>query len=109
MIILQSIIIMKSHVCNSGSLLIQGVVKGVVLLLQSINLVDNINLLECPIPALSVLCLSQKIRVTSLLTVFLKHGQMDFSKASNSISHHLTSIFSEKCQIFRFFGWVGGV
>ena len=43
-IILQSIIIMKSHVCNSGSLLIQGVVKGVVLLLQSINLVDNIML-----------------------------------------------------------------
>ena len=29
---------------------------------------------------------------------------MDFSKASNSISHHLTSILPENCQIF---GWVG--
>ena len=46
------------------------------------------------------------IRVTSFLTVFLKHGQMDFSKASNSISHHLTSIFPENCQIFSFC-WVG--
>ena len=48
-----------------------------------------------------------KIRVTSLLAVFLKHGQLDFSKASNSISQHLTSIFPENCQIFKFFGWVG--
>ena len=29
---------------------------------------------------------------------------MDLSKASNSISHHLSSIFPENCQIF---GWVG--
>ena len=49
----------------------------------------------------SVCPLSQKIRITSLLTVFLKHGQMDLSKASNSIFHHLTSIFPEK--------WVGGL
>ena len=56
-----------------------------------------INFLECPIPAL---CppppLSQKIRITSPVAVFLKHGQMDLSKASNSISHHLTSIFPKK-------------
>ena len=59
-----------------------------------------IKLLECPIPAPSsvlLLCpLSQKIRITSVLAVFLKLGQMDFSKASNSISHHLTSIFPRK-------------
>ena len=67
----------------------------------------RIKLLECPIPA--PLSVSQKIRVTSLLAVFLKHGHMDFSKASNSISRHLTSIFPENCQIFRFFGWVGWV
>ena len=67
-------------------------------------------LLEYPIP-LSVLCppLSvTKIRITSVLAVFLKLGQMDFSKASNSISHHLTLVFPENCRIFRFFGWVGG-
>ena len=65
-------------------------------------------LLECPIPAplsSSSVCLSQKIRITSVLAVFLKLGQMDFSKASNSISHHLTSIFPENCQIC----WVGRV
>ena len=56
-----------------------------------------------------LLCpLSQKIRITSPVAVFLKHGQMDLSKASNSISHHLTSIFPENCQIF-WVGWVGGV
>ena len=55
---------------------------------------------------LSVL-VSQKIWFTSLLAVFLKHGQMDFSKASNSISHHLSSIFPENCQIFGWVGWVG--
>ena len=54
---------------------------------------------------LLLLCLSQKIRITSVLAVFLKLGQMDFSKASNSISHHLTSIFPENCQIC----WVGGL
>ena len=46
----------------------------------------EIKLLECPIPPLSVLLLcplSQKIRITSVLAVFLKLGQMDFSKASN--------------------------
>ena len=53
-----------------------------------------IKLLECPIPPLS--SSSQKIRITSPLAVFLKLGQMDFSKASNSISHHLTSIFPRK-------------
>ena len=31
---------------------------------------------------------------------------MDFSKASNSIFHHLTSIFPENCQISSFC-WVG--
>ena len=53
----------------------------------------KINLLECPIPPppLSV----TKIRVTSPLTVFLKHGQLDFSKASDSISNYLTLIFPE--------------
>ena len=57
------------------------------------------NKLECPIPPppLSV----TKIRITFPLAVFLKHGQLDFSKASNSISHHLTSIFP--CRV----GWVG--
>ena len=60
----------------------------------------KINLLECPIPALSSVLVSQKIRITSPLPVFLKHGQMDFSKASNSISHQLTLIFPENCQIF---------
>ena len=62
-----------------------------------------IKLLECPIPALS--SSSQKIQITSVLAVFLKLGQMDFSKASNSISHHLTPIFPENCQIC----WVGRV
>ena len=32
---------------------------------------------------------------------------MDLSKASNSISHHLSSIFPENCQIFGWVGWVG--
>ena len=69
----------------------------------------DINLLECPIPALSSVLVSQKIRITSPLPVFLKHGQMDFSKASNSISHQLTLIFPENCQIFLggLGGWVG--
>ena len=72
----------------------------------------KINLLECPIPALSSVLVSQKIRITSPLPVFLKHGQMDFSKASNSISHQLTLIFPENCQIFLgglvgLGGWVG--
>ena len=34
-----------------------------------------------------------KIRITSPLTVFLKHGQLDFFKASDSISEYLTLIF----------------
>ena len=67
----------------------------------------KINLLECPIPALSSVLVSQKIRITSPLPVFLKHGQMDFSKASNSISHQLTLIFPENCQIFL--GGSGGL
>ena len=75
---------------------------------------QNINkLLECPIPALSSVLVSQKIRITSPLPVFLKHGQMDFSKASNSISHQLTLIFPENCQIFLGgsggFGWLVGL
>ena len=65
----------------------------------------QIKLLECPIPPPPPLSVSQKIRVTSLLAVFHKHGHMDFSKTSNSISHHLTSIFPENCQIC----WVGRV
>ena len=36
-----------------------------------------------------------KIRVIFSLTVFLKHGQMDLSKACNSISHHPTLIFPD--------------
>ena len=68
-------------------------------------LIFFIKLLECPIPAPPPLSSSQKIRITSVLAVFLKLGQMDFSKASNSISHHLTSIFPENCQIC----WVGRV
>ena len=35
------------------------------------------------------------LRVTSPLTVFLKYGQLDFSKAFDSISDHLISIFPE--------------
>ena len=67
-------------------------------------------LTRMPYSSVLLLCpLSQKIRITSVLAVFLKHGQMDFSRASNSISHHLTSIFPENYQIFRFFGWVGWV
>ena len=31
-----------SYICNGGSLLVEGIVQGVVLLLQSINLVDHI-------------------------------------------------------------------
>ena len=70
----------------------------------------KINLLECPIPALSSVLVSQKIRITSPLPVFLKHGQMDFSKASNSISHQLTLIFPENCQIFLGgLGWLVGL
>ena len=37
------------------------------------------------------------LRVTSPLTVFLKYGQLDFSKAFDSISDHLISIFPEIC------------
>ena len=56
-----------------------------------------------------LLCpLSQKIWITSPVAVFLKHGQMDFSKSSNSISHHLTSIFPENCQILGGLGGSGG-
>ena len=36
--------------------------------------------------AIPPLLVSQKIRVTSPLTVFLKYGQLDLSKASDSIS-----------------------
>ena len=59
----------------------------------------------------SILCLSQKIRITTVLAVFLKLGQMDFSKASNSISRHLTSIFPENRQIcwVGWLGWLGWV
>ena len=45
-----------------------------------------------------------KILISSPVTVFLNHGQLDLSKVSDSISHHLTSLFPENCQIF---GWVG--
>ena len=41
---------------------------------------------------LLVLC-HKKIRTLSPLTVFLKYGQLDFSKASDSIFDHLTEIF----------------
>ena len=57
-----------------------------------------------------LLCLSvTKIRITSVVPLFLKLGQMDFSKASNSISHHPTSIFRIKMSDFQIFwvGWVG--
>ena len=43
--------------------------------------------------------LDQNKLITSPVTVFLKHGQLDLSKASDSISHQLTSIFSETFQI----------
>ena len=43
--------------------------------------------------------LDQNKLITSPVTVFLKHGQLDLSKASDSISHQLTSIFSEDFQI----------
>ena len=52
---------------------------------------DN-QLTRIPYSSVPVLCLSQKIRITSVLAVFLKHGQTDFSRASNSISHHLTEL-----------------
>ena len=37
----------------------------------------------------------QKIWISSLLAVFLKHGQVDLPKASNSISVYLALRFSE--------------
>ena len=61
----------------------------------SSNYQNALFLLLCPPLSSS----SQKIRITPLLTVFLKHGQMDFSKASNSISHRPTSIFPKKMMI----------
>ena len=54
-----------------------------------------IQLLECAIPLSVLVCVSQKIRVTSPLSVFLKQDQLDFSKASDNIFDHLTSIFPE--------------
>ena len=56
-------------------------------------------LLECAIPP-PAFPLSQKIRMISPLTVFLKHFQLDFSKAYNIISDFLTSIFPENFWIF---------
>ena len=50
----------------------------------------HFQLLEYAFPAQCHM--SQKIRITSPLTVLLKHGQLDFSIASNSISHYLISI-----------------
>ena len=68
------------------------------------QLTKNALFLHCPPPP----PLRHKKKSGSLLFllhIFLKHGQMDFFKSSNSISHHLTSIFPENCQIF----WVGSV
>ena len=45
----------------------------------------------------------QPLEYTSLLNEFLKYGQLDFSKASGSISDHLTSIFPENVWMSRFF------
>ena len=59
-------------------------------------------------PYSSSVLVSKKIRFTSPLPVFLKHSQIDFSKASNSISHHQTSIFPENCQICLV-GGLGGL
>ena len=47
---------------------------------------------QYPIPPLSFLSVT-KIWTTFPLTVFLKHGQLDFYKASDSISDYLTLIF----------------
>ena len=38
---------------------------------------------------------SEKIRITSPLTVFVKDGQMGFSKAYDSISEHMTFELSD--------------
>jgi len=64
-----------------------------------------INLLEYAIhtPLLS-LC-HKKYGSLLLFTVFLRYGQMNFSKASDSISQHLTLIFPNN---FWIFWWLGG-
>ena len=54
----------------------------------------EIQLLECAIPPPSSLSVTQ-IRTLSPLLVFLKHGQLDFSKVFSSISDYLTSIFPD--------------
>ena len=62
------------------------------------NEIKFIQLLECKISP-SAFPLSQKIWMISLLTVFLKHVQLDF-KAPDSISDHLISMFFENFRIF---------
>ena len=57
-------------------------------------------LLEGTAPAL--LLYVTKIQITSPLTVFLKHGQLDFFNASDSISDYLSSIF----QFFLLLFWI---
>ena len=47
-----------------------------------------------------------KIRITSPLTVFLKHGQLDFFKASVSISEYLTLIFAKNFSEIKFSDWL---
>ena len=41
-----------------------------------------------PSPPPTLLCLSQKIQITPPLTVFLRHGKLDFYKAPDSIYDH---------------------
>ena len=59
----------------------------------------SIQQLQCTILPPSVLV--RETRITSL-TVFLKYGQLVFSKASGSISDHLTSIFPD----FYLISWI---
>ena len=59
---------------------------------------------QYPIPPLSFLSVT-KFWTTFPLTVFLKHGQLDFYKASSSISDYLTLIFPSN--FWRTEIWVG--
>ena len=61
-----------------------------------------VQLLEYAIPAL--LSLSQNIRILSSLAVFLKHGQLDFSKVSDYLIQVKSAvIFQDLFRIFKKF------
>ena len=68
--------------------------------------ITTIQLIECAIPLSVLVCLSQKIQKTFPQNEFLKHGQLDLSKDSDSISDYRTSTFPENFWISWNIVWV---